>query len=565
MSDLKNCYHLFRHRFYKLCGITRVKTNRYGVKLYNKVGSDLFPELFSRREEIAPEEVFLGFDGLKDEYTLLDVPMAQSPHFDMIDKIAKGEDISSCDYMLREYRGTLDGRFGADVLPKSHVNACRKAEEKLAAGETEPPVLYRLNGRLYVYDGKHRLALALQKKMKIECFVIDAAHIAKQSYVAMMFKKMKNRAGYLQNSAHIKSLLSLIEGKIRVLVVNRNRTENLGDYAIAQSMVKLFTDRGAVADLAELSDVNGKRFVKTDYSGSSRQSKPRLSSLKRNRLIRAVGLRVINNSLYQLLRSSKYDKVIIGGGELLQSNGVFPSALDSWTRVSRRRQPSAKIILFAVGATSVFTPKDKKKTARALGRADRVYVRDIASQNNLAEVFGVGSELICDVVFYSGSGRESSASNRTRILYGITSFKRVKRYGMLSDAEESYFELCRKEIEGLIEQFPSAQPALFYTITDDYRACVDFNKAMQERFRVSYPIADTAVPEKLRAAYDEAVCVASPRMHGCILAINSGVPKVIPIIISPKMEAFGSVYSDGFSPEKLRRMLVDAADEVLGL
>lgn len=564
MFSWVNFYHLLIFRFYKLRGVTRVAERRQGVKLYNKCETDLFPEIFGKKELVSPDEVCLSFDGMKDEFTLLDTPIPESPHYEMIKRIESGRSITDCEYIRRENSGTLDGRYPVQVSENAHINACKKSFESVKSDDYTLPVLYRLNEKLYVYDGKHRLAVAAALNKKIYCYVIDAKQIANLSYLSQIFEKIKDRPEYSKNAYHLNTLLRTVENRPRVLVVNRNKTDNLGDLAIGQTMTKLFYDCGASVDLAEFSNVRGKRNINISAKPvSTGKSRSPLSAIKNNRIVKGLAMRLIENSIYLPLKTKKYDAVIIGGGELVQSNGTFPRALDNWTFKTKKFQPDAKLALFAAGVTNKFSAEDKKLTQNSLNRMDSFYVRDSQSVKNIADVFGKEAKLVSDVVFYREPDKEPDGSPKNTILYGITSFTRVKKYGMLADSKESYFNLCQLEIEKLREKFAHAEPVLFYTTTEDYRACVEFSDAIYKKYGVRYTIADTSDLEKLCRAYQNAVCVASPRMHGCILAVTEGVENVIPVRLSPKLISFENQYISNLNLEMYKSSLKQAADEVI--
>ena len=79
-----------RRIFNKFCvlnGITIYFENHYGVKTYNKVKFVLSPNMPCVTITINPQDVFLSYDALKDDYTYVDSPLTRSPHVDMIKKV----------------------------------------------------------------------------------------------------------------------------------------------------------------------------------------------------------------------------------------------------------------------------------------------------------------------------------------------------------------------------------------------------------------------------------------------------------------------------------------------
>ena len=97
-------YYIYKIKEKIFVKIKKSKTfnNSYGLKNINMSMRIVLPETEGREiKEIPFDKLFLGYDYLKDEFTLLDIPITESPHFDMMKKLYMGEDISDCDYIKR--------------------------------------------------------------------------------------------------------------------------------------------------------------------------------------------------------------------------------------------------------------------------------------------------------------------------------------------------------------------------------------------------------------------------------------------------------------------------------
>lgn len=181
--------HLFIHRLCKLIGFHHYYENRYGIKGHNKAKFQLQGKYADFL--INPEDVYLGFDALKDEYTLLDVKMTDSPHYNLMKTIFQGEDIQGCDYIEREKKGTLDGRY--ELVPTDHVRIFSESLEKIRSDKYNPAIVYRVDGKTYAFDGKHRLALCLLLNKKCKCICMDLSELQKDINTKTLLLEMEKR------------------------------------------------------------------------------------------------------------------------------------------------------------------------------------------------------------------------------------------------------------------------------------------------------------------------------------------------------------------------------------
>lgn len=133
------------------------------------------------------DELFLGPDYLIDRYTLLDCPLVQSPHYQLMEMLMNGNDIANSDYIIRYERGTLDIRFPGVLSKKLHNSmyyAFKQSHEKIVQRRSEPVLVYEHKGKYYIYDGKHRAALCALMDSEIRCLLmkrppIDEAFLQK--------------------------------------------------------------------------------------------------------------------------------------------------------------------------------------------------------------------------------------------------------------------------------------------------------------------------------------------------------------------------------------------------
>ena len=178
----------------------------YGLKNINMSARIIPPETEGKEIiSISYEELFLGFDYLKDCFTLLDTPIKESPHFDMMKKLYDEEDISDCDYIKRWVSGTLDWRYGF-VKPDNFtffINRFKNAKENIENNEIKPVIVYKLQDKYYIYDGKHRAAMCAYNGKSVPCIVVDTKHVFSGVWEEI-FKKILNKKDYKKHTEFYK-------------------------------------------------------------------------------------------------------------------------------------------------------------------------------------------------------------------------------------------------------------------------------------------------------------------------------------------------------------------------
>ena len=146
------------------------------------------------------EDLFLGYDYLKDDFTLLDRPLKESPHYHLMEILyadAGQEAIAQSEYIQRWLSGTLDWRFGfKDPNEYSFfIQRFHQSKENIAHNRIKPVIIYNLAGRYYIYDGKHRAAMCAYNNLQIPC-VIVAAETVFTGVWKTLFDKIKKDGDY---------------------------------------------------------------------------------------------------------------------------------------------------------------------------------------------------------------------------------------------------------------------------------------------------------------------------------------------------------------------------------
>lgn len=196
-------YQLYRclNKLAKILNISVLYQTKTGVKSLNQLmqsrETPALSEFYAK-----PQELFLGFDALKDAYSLVDVCIDASPHLGLMQALDEHRNVKQTDYCRRYAAGTLDGR--SRVALSSHM--LRTFEDKFADRRQEiveecyaPVQVYKCHGRYYIADGKHRAALCVLLDKPIKCAEISDDFL-QDSFRQWIYRKMlKNKKAYSKN------------------------------------------------------------------------------------------------------------------------------------------------------------------------------------------------------------------------------------------------------------------------------------------------------------------------------------------------------------------------------
>lgn len=144
---------------------------------------------------LKPEQLYLGFDGLKDEYTLCGTILTESPHYELMGKMNKtGSDFQNCNYILRKKYGYLDGLMGCIVDSKqfeAHRNCFAKSLESIRREKQKEVLVYTVAGEYYILDGKHTASLCAVLGKEIKCRLVDLGLMNSDSYNKRLLAHME--------------------------------------------------------------------------------------------------------------------------------------------------------------------------------------------------------------------------------------------------------------------------------------------------------------------------------------------------------------------------------------
>ena len=197
--------HLLIHRICKLLNTSLYVENKYGIKVYNKPLSVISEQYLSEEITIDAASTFLGFDCLRNEYSLVNRSILLSPHYDLISKLYVGQNIDGSDYICRETEGCLDGRYG--IVPANHSEAMNNAITSVESDNYSPAIIYDVCGKWYIFDGKHRLALCALLGLNCRCRTLSREFFLSDSYTLNVYKRMKHKLDYDLNTKLLDNIL----------------------------------------------------------------------------------------------------------------------------------------------------------------------------------------------------------------------------------------------------------------------------------------------------------------------------------------------------------------------
>ena len=172
-------------------GFTAIKETKFGIKSINCILKNYNLQC-SNIIYVDAEKLYLGFDALKDTYSLCGVNILNSPHYELMKTIEAGDDVSMSDYCKRCEKGALDGR-SAIHMNRYEIERLKEFYKQRKTSILEnsigPAQVYKINGQYYLADGKHRAALAASLGLKIRCVEISSDFL-KDSYRMWIYRKM---------------------------------------------------------------------------------------------------------------------------------------------------------------------------------------------------------------------------------------------------------------------------------------------------------------------------------------------------------------------------------------
>lgn len=197
-------------KMFRTYGISMLYENEVGIKALNPVMTSELLNGYSDRsiQLLDPKYLKLGIDGLKDNFTLLDILLDRSPHFLLMRQLNEFSKIlPTSDYYQRSIKGTLD--FRRAKLPDTGIKKFKEKKENILNNEYHPIFISNNNGHNYIIDGKHRAALCLLLGKQVKTISIcDFFRDSHFRWLIKQMKKSKNSAVFSKHQHFFKQIFA---------------------------------------------------------------------------------------------------------------------------------------------------------------------------------------------------------------------------------------------------------------------------------------------------------------------------------------------------------------------
>ncbi|WP_146158902.1 polysaccharide pyruvyl transferase family protein, partial [Serratia sp. Nf2] len=239
-----------------------------------------------------------------------------------------------------------------------------------------------------------------------------------------------------------------------ILIVNEVCSDNIGDHAINEGVRKTLHELSrcsvSVGFDAEKKHVNPKPLQEKNKSGLI--SRVRHYFLWRNQPVKYFRWYINNIRRIKKTLSDNYERVIIGGGQLVQSGGTFPIAMYLWVRIAEKN--NIPVYIVGVGCAEKFSKLDIWLYKKAFAKSHAIFVREKKSIEKLEVFFAVKPNYIPDLAYALYEVKSSQdLAQKNYVIVGATAFyvhkKNITETGC---AKEESFERYVKYWEGIIDK-----------------------------------------------------------------------------------------------------------------
>ena len=321
--------------------------------------------------------------------------------------------------------------------------------------------------------------------------------------------------------------------KNKILLINEGFSDNFGDQIIKESMSYLIQRIDYEVEFQDLTRHKSNYHHKYDDADISSTKRTFLSPLKA--LVWKLLWIVKNFKRITQAASKKYEAVVIGGGQLLLPNGIFPLALVAWILLLKVRNKK-NIVLFSVGLQGSYGNFQRFIFMYIFNSVNSIYVRDELSKDILKRVFKKPSIVTYDSAFiYNHVYQVKNTVPKYKHLIGVVDYRVYCLY-VNSDplTRHEYFETWVAHIGDAVD---FGKTALIYATVEDRSECLNFRNFIKKYYHVDLDILENVTHNQFLDNLALADTVVSGRMHSLILALVCH-KRILPYVISEKIDFF---------------------------
>ncbi len=347
------------------------------------------------------------------------------------------------------------------------------------------------------------------------------------------------------------------------MLINEGGLGNLGDEAIRLSLEKLLKDTNC--------DVSWTSFsgLKKTNIATATQPEPAAAGFLKKLVKKVLPMELrwflrTWTSFLKHLRANEYDLVLIGGGQLIQSNGAFGLGMFIWVYLYKNFHKK-KVVLIGVGAADKYTHFDKYLYSKSLRSVDAIYVRDRDSLSVLKNIFGVSSKLVPDIAFYISEIYKYPSRKEKRALLCPVNYEFYKRKRNNSEVgldENMYLQYWEDQI--LKYSNDNYQVKLFCTSKkSDLPAAEKLKQNLYDKHGIDVEVLDICTLEELTKEIARTEVVVAARMHALVISYCYGC-QVIPFKTSEKIKSFEEEYiNNAISLNEVQNRIADTVKEAI--
>lgn len=349
----------------------------------------------------------------------------------------------------------------------------------------------------------------------------------------------------------------------KYLIINECFSNNFGDQAINKNLINLFKENKILTHSVYLSNLKINELPKISYQKIKKSNTNKVIGYLKSFLYFLFWYYRNYEPLNNILKKNQYEKIIIGGGQLIgSSNKIFPNTFSIalfWISRIAAKVSNAKIVYFGVGVNSKHGFIEKLLYSYALKKSSLIIVRDLFSKNILIKNFNVKSKVAPDVAFYNSLSHHTEDKHRNFGLVFITDFKiLVKNKKVFSDLN-SYYEFCFLKVKEYKKR--GLEVLLSYTTLEDSCQCLDFKKYIKDNYNENLELTNIQSLNDLIFYLKKSKIIHSGRMHALILGKKWGAD-IDPFLLSEKVEEFSKEYLSS-NIEYLNIKLKEAVSEII--
>ena len=302
----------------------------------------------------------------------------------------------------------------------------------------------------------------------------------------------------------------------RVLVLNEGNSENLGDQLINFCVLSFFSEY----------EVQFQSFT-CHLNGNEVNSKLNLGiEQKRNKLLKKIipnWLKIIvsgiswiqkNKSIFKTIKNNRYDLVVIGGGQLLNSFWLFSLALYKWTSLLRKNN----ILLFSCGVGNIkfFSNISRLLVKKGLRNCKELTIRDLISIQTIKDKFKLDASYLPDPVFSISSIIKGKGKSKNAVILPFSFEDVYAVYNKAGMNKADFLQFWVNKIKIDSEKFET----LYVTVTDFIQDKSILDELSQFSFSPNVKFVFYKNWKDLVDLISSSIYIYSGRMHALIIGYS---------------------------------------------